>query len=82
MQGLIRMPNGKYTDGKYDYSGEDLWQSDYTLGLNVDYKFVLSSGIYFTTGANIGGTMKDDIRTHSFMFDFFARPNVSMGYMF
>jgi hypothetical protein len=80
--GLIQMPNGKYTDGKYDYSGEYGWQSSYTFGLNLGYKFILASGIYFTTGGSVGVKLCDDLRTSELAVDFFARPNISMGYNF
>jgi len=80
--GLIALPNGKYTDGKYDYDSENLWQSNFSLALNLGYKFVLSSGMYFTTGGSVGMKMGDDIRNHGFKADFFARPNIAMGYIF
>jgi len=80
--GLISMPNGYYTDGQYDYESDKLWQSNYTLGLNLGFKFILSSGLYFTTGGSIGATMSDDILSHRFKIEFFARPNIAMGYIF
>jgi hypothetical protein len=81
--GLIYMPvNGKYTDGKYDYPDKNLWQSNYSLALNLGFKFVFSSGLYFTAGGSAGGVMLDDIRKHGLRFDFFVRPNVSAGYTF
>jgi hypothetical protein len=80
--GLIKMPDGKYTDGKYDYSSENLWESSYTFAVNLGYKFVLSSGVYFNTGGNIGVKMTDDVRNHEVKFDFFARPSTSVGYNF
>jgi len=82
LSGLIPMPNGTYTDGKYDYTDEDLWQSKYAGALNLGYKFVLSSGIYFNVGGNAGATISDDIRSHETKVGFFVRPNISMGYMF
>lgn len=74
--------NGKYTDGKYDYPDENLWQSNYSLALNLGFKFIFSSGLYITTGGSAGGVMLDDIRKQSLRFDFFARPNISAGYTF
>jgi hypothetical protein len=80
--GLIQMPNGKYTDGNYDYPGESLWEGSYTFALNLGYKFVLASGLYFNTGANVGATMVDDVRSRELKFNIFTRPNTSVGYNF
>jgi hypothetical protein len=80
--GLTRMSNGKYTDGKYDYSSENLWESSYSFAVNLGYKFVLSSGMYFNTGGNIGVKITDDLRNHAVKFNFFARPSPSVGYNF
>jgi len=80
--GLIRMYNGKYTNGKYDYDSQDAWQSNYILAMNLGFKFILSSGLYFTTGGSIGATMSDDIRNPGFKAGFFARPNIAVGYIF
>lgn len=82
MPGLKRMQNGKYTDGKYDYPSDSLWQSNYTLAINLGYKFIFSSGLYLTTGGNLGASMMDDIRKHGTSFNFFAKPSLSAGYMF
>ena len=36
------------------YDTKNTWFLDYTWALNLGYKFVLSSGVYFNTGGNIG----------------------------
>jgi hypothetical protein len=80
--GLTKMPDGNYTDGKFDYPNDKAWEASYTFALNIGYKFVLSSGIYFNTGANAGVKITDDIRNHDVKFSFFARPSTSVGYSF
>jgi hypothetical protein len=76
------MPSGTYTDGTYDYPSDQAWAANYTFALNIGYKFMLSSGVYFNTGANAGMKITDDIRNGEFKFDFFARPCTSVGYSF
>jgi hypothetical protein len=78
--GLLKLPDGRYTDGKYDYPSENGWEACYTFAINLGYKFVLSSGIYFNTGANAGVKITDDIRNNDVKFDFYARPSTSVGY--
>jgi hypothetical protein len=63
-------------------------------GLNLGYKFVLSSGLYFRTGAFLGAgldfgisnrTIKeftsDGWKFHS-SWSFYAKPDLTIGYVF
>jgi len=80
--GLIKMPDGKYTDGYYDFSSENPWQNNFALAVNLGFKFVLSSGVSFNTGGNIGAKMARDFHNHNLKFDFLIRPNITLGYNF
>ncbi|MCL2442030.1 MAG: hypothetical protein FWD13_01010 [Treponema sp.] len=48
------------------------------FGLNAGYKFILSSGIYFRTGAFVGGMF--DFSYGQLMF--YLKPDLSIGYSF
>jgi len=80
--GLIKLPNGKYTDGVYDYKSENPWRNSIIFALNTGFKFVLPSGICFNTGGNIGLVIADDFSNHKTRVDFSIRPNITMGYSF
>ena len=51
---------------------------DFSLALNAGYKFVLSSGIYFRTGAFIGY----DFNGSDFITGFIIKPDLTFGYSF
>jgi hypothetical protein len=46
-----------------------------TAGLNLGYKFVLDSGLYFRTGACIGGGL--DFGNYEFRF--YPKPDLTIG---
>jgi PKD repeat protein len=81
--GLIRMPNGKYTDGNYDYSNDNFWENTVIFAANLGYKFIFSSGFYINLGANLGVSItnywQNGVQSrNSFLF----KPNTSVGYKF
>jgi hypothetical protein len=52
-------------------------------GLNLGYKFVLSSGLYFRTGALIGfGVDYGYVGSNSTPLSFYAKPDLTIGYVF
>jgi len=54
-----------------------------TLGLNLGYKFVLSSGLYFRTGAYVGAGIDWAtyyINNGHFDFSFYLKPDLSIGW--
>jgi hypothetical protein len=82
LPGLIRMPDGTYTDGYYDYTSEKPWKGEYTFVFNAGYKYYTSSGVYYNIGGNLGAKMTEDFKKHKTAFGFQARPNISIGYTF
>jgi hypothetical protein len=70
----------QYIDTSYDVPSG--WEEDrahnFGLALGIGYKFILSSGLYFRTGAYAGYTFSTYNENAGFLF----RPEVTVGYNF
>ena len=69
--------NQKPNKNDYYYNDRDITM-DLTAGLNIGYKFIMPSGVYFCTGAIVGASFEF---FHA-DFNFVLRPEVTFGYTF
>ena len=60
-----------YNSGSYYYEDDYTWYSIFTLGVNIGYKFVTRSSIYFRTGSFVGT---------GFGWGVYVKPDVAIGW--
>jgi hypothetical protein len=83
------IPFESYSEEEDDDAGAD-WRSSHllTAGLNVGYKFVLSSGLYFRTGAFIGlgldfgypAEVITNLQGYDSPIRFYMKPDLAIGW--